>query len=267
MRGIYGFVEKQLNLYKKFWLWEITWMIYSVVTTLSIGLIGAGMNEIAGGTIDTQEITLYLLVGSIVWSYLALVFWEISHTITWERWEGTLEYTFMAPVSRASHLFGTSIFAIVYSLIRAAAVFVVAVWFFGLDLSGLNLFGAMLILALSSVAFIGLGMIAAVFPLLSPEKGPQFNHIIEASLMMVSGVFYPITVLPGWMQKLSVFSPARYTIEGMRKALLENVGTGELVQYFTPLIILGALLVPLGIFTFSLVEEHAKKTGKLRRTG
>jgi len=138
IRRIYGFIEKQVNLYRKFWVWEVTWMFYSIVTALSIGLIGVGMNQITNGNVDTHQVTLYLLVGSIVWSYLALVFWEISHTISWERWEGTIEYTFMAPVSRISHLVGTSIFALFYGVARTSIVFVIAVLFFRISFAGLR---------------------------------------------------------------------------------------------------------------------------------
>ena len=263
----WGFVEKQINLYKKFWVWEITWIIYAIVTALSIGLIGAGMNEITGGTVEGKEVTLYLLVGSIVWSYLSIVFWEISHTISIERWEGTIEYTFMAPVTRVSHLVGMSIFAILYGIVRTSIVFLVAVFFFKISFAGMNIAGALLILAVSSIAFVGLGMIAAIFPLLSPEKGSQFNHIIEASIMMVSGIFYPVTVLPGWMQFFSQFSPATYTIEGMRKAILEGYPTGMLVPYLKPIILLGVVCVPAGLLVFKFVEDHVKRAGKLRRSG
>lgn len=267
LRRVWGFVEKQINLYKKFWLWEVTWMIYAIVTALSIGLIGAGMNEITGGNVEGKEVTLYLLVGSIVWGYLAIIFWEISHTISIERWEGTLEYTFMAPVSRVSHLFGMSIFALIYGIIRTSIVFIVAVLFFDISFSGMNMFGALVILAISSVAFVGLGMVAAIFPLISPEKGSQFNHIIEAVIMMVSGIFYPVSVLPGWMQILSKFSPATYTIAGMRKAILEGANTNELTPYIIPLLILGVVCVPLGLVIFHYVEVHVKRVGKLKRSG
>ncbi|MFH1836318.1 MAG: ABC transporter permease [Methanobacteriota archaeon] len=264
---IYGFFEKQVNLYRKFWVWEFTWIFYAIVTTLSIGLIGAGMNELTGGDVDTKEVTLYLLVGSIVWGYLAIVFWEISHTISLERWEGTLEYTFMAPISRVSHLLGTSIFALTYGIFRTSIVFVIAVLFFEISFEGMNIAGAALILAVSSMAFVGLGMIAAIFPLLSAEKGSQFNHIIEASIMMVSGIFYPVSVLPGWMQVLSKFSPATYTIEGMRMAILEGYTIPQLIPYIQPLIILGIICIPGGILIFSQVEKHVKKVGTLKRSG
>ena len=68
----------------------------------------------------------------------------------------------------------------------------------------------------------GLGMLAAVLPLLSPEKGLQMTNIIKALVLLVSGVYYEISVLPAWMQPLSKISPAYYMLVGMREALLKG---------------------------------------------
>ena len=57
-----------------------------------------------------------LLIGAVVWSYLGLIFEIETETVAWERWEGTIEYTFMAPLSRAMHLAGQGVFAILYGL-------------------------------------------------------------------------------------------------------------------------------------------------------
>ena len=118
VRASYAFVERNFNLVKRYWGWEIAWLIYSVAHALAIGFIGVGMGQISGQPIDTNQLVLYLLVGSLVWSYLAIVFEAVGDTITWERWEGTIEYTFMAPVSRLTHLVGTCLFA---ARLRAAA--------------------------------------------------------------------------------------------------------------------------------------------------
>ena len=63
-------------------------------------------------------LTTYLLIGALIWSYLSMLFDILSETVSWERWEGTIEYTFMSPASRATHLLGTSIYAVIYGIVR-----------------------------------------------------------------------------------------------------------------------------------------------------
>ena len=55
-----------------------------------------------------------LLIGAVIWSYLGIIFEILTETVAWERWEGTIEYTFMAPLSRSVHLIGMGLFAVAY---------------------------------------------------------------------------------------------------------------------------------------------------------
>src|SRR5579883_3460239 len=112
VKASYAFIERNFNLTKRYFTWEIVFMVYSVVQALSILYIGDSMGvgpaAIKGPAL--ARVILFLSIGALVWSYLNTVFEIISETITWERWEGTIEYTLMAPVSRLTHLVGTSLF-------------------------------------------------------------------------------------------------------------------------------------------------------------
>ena len=163
---------------------------------------------------------LYLGIGTVVWAYLRAVFANVGEMVAWERWEGTIEYTMMAPISRLAHMLGVSLFSIVYGLARSALLLGVLALFFSVDLSNANLAGAAVILLVGSVSFLGFGIMAAVLPLLFPERGEEMTFVISSILLLVSGVYYPISVLPDWMEPLATVSPATYVLEGMRAALL-----------------------------------------------
>lgn len=267
LRATYAFVERNWNLVKRYWGWEVVWITYSIVNSLAITFIGAGMEQISGQAVDTQYLILYLLVGTLIWSYLSVVFDSISEMIAWERWEGTIEYTFMAPVSRPTHMIGTTLFSVSYGILRTLIILGVVTFFFQIDLSKANLVGAMILLLIGSVSFIGFGIVAAVLPLLFPERGSQMTHIIEALLLLISGIYYPISVLPDWLQKVSMFSPATYVLEAMREAILYGKSTVELLPYAWPLVLMGFVTIPFGLLVFGIVERFAKKTGRLKRSG
>src|SRR5204863_8934574 len=133
-------------------------------------------------------------------------------------------YTFMAPISRLTHLLGQAAFAMLYGILHTSVILAILALFFQLDLSHANVLGMLLIVVTGSMSFVGLGMFAAVLPLLSPEKGLQMTNIIKTLVLLVSGVYYPVSVLPGWMQVFAQISPATYMLEGMRGALLEGTG-------------------------------------------
>jgi len=267
MRGAYAFVERNINLIKRYWGWEVVWLIYSLVNSLAVTYIGAGMERISGQTLDTQYLITYLLVGTLIWQYLSVIFYAISEMIAWERWEGTIEYTFMAPVSRTTHLVGTTLFAIGYGIVRTLVILAIVATFFHLDLGGANLIGAMLMLLAGSVSFVGLGILAAVLPLLYPERGAQMTNAVAAILLLISGVYYPVETLPGWLQVIASASPATYVIEGMRSCLLQGEPTVRLLPTIGLLIGLGLAIIGIGLFIFRRVEAYAKRSGRLKRSG
>jgi ABC-2 type transport system permease protein len=268
MRQSYAFVARNFNLVKRYWGWEVVWLAYSIANALAVTFIGAGAAEITGAEgIDTNFLITYLLVGTLVWRFLASIFNNISEMIAWERWEGTIEYTFMAPVRRFNQMLGQTLFSIVYSFTFTLIIAVVVASFFDLDFANADFISATIILLVGSVSFVGIGVVASILPLLYPERGAQMTNIVQAFFLLVSGIYYPVSVLPGWLQLLARISPATYVLEGMRAALLPETSDADPLSYVWPLLIMGLVMLPLGIWLFQRAERYTKRTGKLKRNG
>lgn len=267
LRAAWAFVERNFNLTKRYWKWEVVFLAYTVANSVTMGFIGKGVESFSGAVLDVNFLILYMLIGSILWGYLSILFEIVAETVAWERWEETIEYTFMSPISRATHLLSVCWYSVLYGLLRSALILFFVSWFFRLDLSNANLAAAGGVLAVGSLSFIGLGMIAAILPLISPEKGVQVVHIFQALLLMFSGVYYEVEVLPLWMQKVAWFSPATYALKGMREAILEGKPFSALNSYTLPLLLMGIVMLPAGITVFRKMEIHAKKKGLLKRNG
>ena len=266
--ALFGFAERQLYVYRRYWVWEIAWLFYSIVTVLSIGYLASGLQTLgAGSGFDLRRAQVYLLVGALLWAYLSLVFMEAAYTIAWERWEGTIEYTFMAPVRRITHLMGISLFAIGYGLARTLIMLAAAVLLFHLDFSHANLAGAAVVLAASTAPLIGLSMLTSVLPLLSPQKGEQMSFAVQGFLLLVSGVYYPPSVLPLPLQLAGEVSPLTYALEGIRRSLLDEVGPRDQIATVAILLAMGAVLIPVGFAVFTWAERRAKRLGLLKRSG
>ncbi len=264
--GLGGIVERNVYLVKRYVWWEVAFFLWTVANTLTIVFIAEGV-EASGGTLDVNRQTTILLIGAVIWAYLGIIFEILTETVVWERWEGTIEYTFMAPLSRIVHLGGMGVFAVAYGVLRAGLLFGAIALFFDLEMPQANFVSALVVLAVASVSFIGIGMMTAVLPLISPEKGTQLGFIAQGMLLVVSGVYYSVEILPGFMQAIAVVSPATYALEGIRAAILEGAGVGELGGELWALAVIGAVSVPLGLATFRRGETYAKRHGKLKRSG
>jgi ABC-2 type transport system permease protein len=93
------------------------------------------------------------------------------------------------------------------------------------------------------------------------------TFVLQSVLLLVSGVYYPISILPGWMQVLAHLSPATYILDGVRAALIEGVGFDRLLGDVWPLVVMAIVLIPVGVWGFGRAEAYAKRTGKLKRVG
>src|SRR6266446_8444406 len=152
MRQTWAFLFRGYHLTRRYISWVIVFNFYALVTSATVALIGVAAKDF--------QLTLTLVVGALLWNFLSLLYNEIAMSIAYERWEGTLEYTFMAPVSRLIHLCGVSLFSLLNSIVQTVIVLVGLMLFTDLNFQGANVAGVLLVLAVSTVAFIGLGLIA-----------------------------------------------------------------------------------------------------------
>jgi ABC-2 type transport system permease protein len=259
----WGFFYRDWQLTRRYWSWVVVFTFYAIVTSATVALIGVAAKD--------RQLTLTLTIGALLWTFLSVLFNEIAMSIGFERWEGTLEYTFMAPVSRLIHLFGLSLYALSYSLLRVVCVLAGLSLMIDLPFRWSQLPALATVLGVSSLAFVGLGLIAAILPVMSPERGAEATNILQGVLLLVSGVYYPVSVLPKWIQPMAWFSPATYALSASRRLLGVEGGPpatfASVVPDLVRLLLLGVVLVPLGLWAFARAENWAKRNGKLKRTG
>ncbi len=246
----FAFFERQTNLWKRYWAWECVWLIYGVVNTLAITFIANEAGRSGASARAVPRLTLFLLIGTLVWAFLSAVLDDMSLTIMWERWEGTIEHTLMAPVPRVVHLVGMSCFGVLHAMVRTSLILMLALPFFHVDLAHADLVSVVAVVALGSLSLIGLGILAGILPLLFPERGEQMSFMVQALVLLCSGVYYSINVLPGWLQAVSHISPATYLLRGVRSAVIDGASLGQEVSNLAFLALFGVGLVPLAVAAF-----------------
>jgi ABC-2 type transport system permease protein len=270
LRQAWAFMFRGYHLTRRYLSWVIVFNFYALTGSAAVALIGVAAHD--------HRLTLTLVVGALLWNFLSILYTEIAMSVAYERWEGTLEYTFMAPVPRLVHLAGLSLYALASSVVNTTTVLLGLMLFTDLTIRGANLVGVAVVLLASTLAFVGLGVMAAALPVLSPERGAEATHIFQGALLLISGVYYPVDVLPAWLQPLAALSPATYTLAACRRlagvddpattpSRLAGAPLSAVTFELTVLVAMGLVLVPLGLWVFGRVERWAKHTGRLKRTG
>ena len=137
LRQTWAFLFRGYHLTRRYISWVIVFNFYALVTSATVALIGVATHD--------YQLTLTLVVGALLWNFLSMLYNEIAMSIAYERWEGTLEYTFMAPVSRLIHLFGISLFSLINSIVQTVIVLIGLMLFTDLNFQGANIPGVLVV--------------------------------------------------------------------------------------------------------------------------
>jgi len=170
-------------------------------------------------------------------------------------------------VPRVAHLVGTAVFGVLHALVRTSLIMLLSLPFFDVQLAGASWPTAAVVVAVGSVPLIGLGILAGILPMLYPERGEQMSFMVQAFVLLVSGVYYSVDTLPGWLQAIGDVSPATYLLQGVRAAVIDGASVGDVGGDVLALVVFSVVLLPLSIVTFKAAERWAKRNGRLKRQG
>jgi ABC-2 type transport system permease protein len=204
----------------------------------------------------------FAVVGLAFFDYLIVALRAFDDTLSDARQNGTLEHLLVTQTSLPVILAGSILYPFVLLSLRTAIYLGWGAALFGFPLGQANWFGAILILVASILAFSGLGVLSASY-LLVFKRGNPVNWAFVGISSLVSGMMYPVSVLPVWLQYVARLVPVTYALEGMRAALLAHAALRELWPSLAALLIFAAVLLPVSFATFSWALRRTKITGTL----
>jgi ABC-2 type transport system permease protein len=204
----------------------------------------------------------FAVVGFAFFDYLSVALNAFDQSLEEARRNGTLEYLLVTQTSLPVILAGSAIYPFVVLSMRTAVYLGWAVLLFNFPVSQANWVGAVLVLAASVLAFAGLGVFSASYSLLF-KRGNPVKWLFLGVAGLVSGIMYPVTVLPSFLQSLARLVPVTYSLEGMRIALLQQASLGSLWPTLRALLLFALVLLPVSLAVFSWALRRTKVTGTL----
>jgi ABC-2 type transport system permease protein len=203
----------------------------------------------------------FTFVGYVFYLYFDQALGSFSRAIQREQSTGSFEAMLATQTEPAFCVLMSSFYYLLYAGAQLLLLLGVGAAF-GVDFSGANLVSTLLVFLLSISAFASLGLISAA-SIIVLKKGDPLGWLLTTSNFLVGGAFFPIDVMPRWLQRLALFSPARYALEGMRLALLKGA---RVEQIGTQLLVLGAITAvagPLSIASLLAALRKAQRDGSL----
>ncbi|MBU5311923.1 ABC transporter permease [Tissierella carlieri] len=237
----------------------IMWIapVYFLSKAFQINGENIGFSQYAG----TTDYMAFLVLGTIVSSFVSSVLWGMGFSLKNEMDSGVIESNWLTPIPLWVQLIGRSIFSLIITTINSITVAFLVWLLFGFNINN-NIFSAIIALIPLLVALYGLGFGIASLVLITNNA----NNIIDItnfSLNIICGQDFPITILPRILTAVSLAIPLTYGYDVIRGLLL---GTNTFFSIKTELLILTVFMVvgtALGYYILKRVEKHCKTIGNI----
>jgi len=203
----------------------------------------------------------FVLLGIAFNSYFDVGLTSFARSLRQAQTTGTLEAILMTPTPVGRVVLGSAMWSYSFTTLRVV-VYLILGFFLGLDLSQANAPLALLGLLLSIAAFASIGIFAASI-IMVIKRGDPITSLISSVSALLGGIYYPITLLPDWLQPLSYFLPITYGLNLMRQTLLNGASWTAVQNDFLILLGFTAILLPISLFTFRLAVNRARRDGSL----
>ncbi|HEX7391695.1 MAG TPA: ABC transporter permease [Thermoplasmata archaeon] len=264
------------------WQMEANWTdpfvfaIYSIVKPVAGSLILVFMYLVITGG-DTQTLFFsYMFIGNALYMYVAEVLFGVTWVIHDDREHYmTLKQVYIAPINFYTYIFGRAAIKIAITTIGVVVTLAFGVLALGVqvDLGSIDwlVFIPSMLVGLATILIIGLALGGITF--LTAQHGMGINEGIAGVFYVLSGVIFPITILPGWAQAISKLLPVTYWMEAVRRGLspemmaalpgatgLEGLSDLQLVLTLLASAVV-FLFVSLGVFKYA--DRTARRKGKI----
>lgn len=204
----------------------------------------------------------FVLVGFVVTSYSVTALRSFSSALRSAQATGTLEMLLLTRASLPTIVFGWTLYPFMRATLFLIVYLVVGFMIVGVRLQNADMAAIAVTIVFTLLIMGSLGIIAASFTLVFKQGDPATALLIVAGGML-SGVMYPVGVLPVWLQTIAMALPQTHAIEAMRLATLRGFTIGELAPQLAALAIYAAILLPLSAWIFNVAIRQARVDGSL----
>lgn len=230
----------------------LAWIALPMFELATAGLIYRGVRP---------QLVRYAVVGVTSSAFIFNAQYYIGEILDRERGNGTLVALFLAPCPRLSWLTGFALGGVAESVLTAATTAAFGSWVFGVRFDpNLPALGLSLLLFLVSLGGLGFMFSAAGLAL---KRSNDLSNLVSPFLVLLGGVFYPVALLPSWLELPARCLPLGYGMEALYGASLHHASITTLAPQLLPLAGFAVALPIAGIAMFAWVERGVRRRGEL----
>lgn len=209
----------------------------------------------------TENYLAFLLLGSIVSTYVFSGLWGVGNSLREETYWGTLEYIILSPTNPLVILIGKTLTEFVYATLAVIVQALIIVLILGIKITLIKLLSVLLIIILLLIGFYGFAIAFAGFTLLLKEV-EGWIRTLEWVFYLFSPIRYPVEINP-LTKFIASFIPLTYALVAIRAIILLNKNIYSLSKILLILGIIDIILIVVSIFIFKFLEKKTKELGTI----
>ncbi len=238
---------------------QVLWPYLTIIMLIAIGSAYGSLKNFAKA-LGIKDPLLYILFSSFVVFTSAGIIDTASQIILWHRWLGTLQYIALASTSLRKYVLISALAqTLVMTGINLLALLPGAIALVGLrafiDISIVEAF-----IVLGSVPLLGIAALAALLSVMVKEENNIFSFM-NPFILLLSGVFYPVEVLPKVLSALSRYIPVTYTVESAKLIAASTSSLGKTLLLLASVLALFSAIYNFVSYPAVVLGEKALKKG------
>ena len=210
---------------------------------------------------DGYDAFAFILIGIAVNGAMSSALTAYAQGIEAEQTGGTLKLLLVTPTAPSAIMLLSSC----YPNVRAsldALIYIAGGVAFGVEFDRVNLPAALVVFALALAAFSAVGVGSAAFSLVL-KRGDPLVWFFGALSWVFGGVFFPVDMLPDWLQTVSRLLPITHALDALRATLLTGAGLADVARPAGVLAGFALVGFPVALGAFGLAVRRVKQTGTL----
>jgi len=233
------------------------------VQAITFYFVGRMVNDNVLPTYGGEQVSYmqFAAIGIAFGGFLSLGLGQVATAVRQEQLMGTLESLLMTPTSTATIQVGSVAYQLLFVPLRTGIFLALIAFAFGLQFDADGIAPAALVFLLFVPCIWGLGLLSAA-GVMTFKRGGAGVGIGVTLLVLASGAYFPLDLLPEWAQQIAQLNPLAIAIGGVREALLGGSGWHSLSADVLLLVPMGAAALAAGLTAFrrAVRREHARGT-------
>jgi ABC-2 type transport system permease protein len=190
-----------------FFVFELTF--WPGVAMLSHGLLTRFLDL-------TPQMTAFILVGTVALSTIQVCQLDVAYAVLFDIWSKSMKHQFLTPIAIRHLALGSWLVGVVRGLVVFALMAGIGTWAFGFDFMGAGPLSLAVFLAGCMLSALAIGLAVCTLVLLFGSRAETSAWATVNFTVMLAGVYYPVSVLPDWVQVISALIPLTYLLDAFR---------------------------------------------------